>query len=95
MAPPYRQLCLDERETIYRMNEAGMPVSAIAERLDRHRSTIYRELRRNYFYDEDAWFRGYFPNVAHRIARERRAPGRKLLRHPLLAAYVLIRHGDS
>ncbi|CDO38561.1 IS30 family transposase [Novosphingobium sp. KN65.2] len=89
MAPPYRQLCLDERETIYRMNEAGMSVSAIAERLDRHRSTIYRELRRNYFYDEDAWFRGYFPNVAHRIARERRAPGRKLLRHPLLAAYVI------
>lgn len=27
MAPPYRQLCLDERETIHRLNEASMPVS--------------------------------------------------------------------
>jgi IS30 family transposase len=32
----------------------------MATRLGRHPSTIYRELRRNYFFKEDAYFRGYF-----------------------------------
>jgi IS30 family transposase len=72
-----------------RMKAAKLPVSQIAAALGRHRSTIYRELRRNYFYDEDAYFRGYFPLVADKLARDRRAPGRKLARNPDLAKYVI------
>jgi IS30 family transposase len=89
MSQCYRQLRLDEREALYRMKAAKLPVSQIAAALGRHRSTIYRELRRNYFYDEDAYFRGYFPLVADKLARDRRAPGRKLARNPDLAKYVI------
>lgn len=91
MSHCYRHLRLDERETIFRMMDARLPVSRIAAELGRHTSTIYRELRRNYFYDDDAYFRGYFPTVAHRIARRRRIPGRKLARNPVLANYVVDR----
>jgi Helix-turn-helix domain len=58
MSHCYRQLRLDEREAIFRMKDARLPVGRIAEQLGRHPSTIYRELRRNFFYDEDSYFRG-------------------------------------
>lgn len=61
MSRSYHQLDLDERELIFRMRNPGTPIWQIAARLGRHVSTIYRELKRNFFYDEDAWFRGYFP----------------------------------
>jgi IS30 family transposase len=89
MSQSYRQLRLDEREAIFRMKDARLPVSRIAERLGRHPSTIYRELRRNFFFDEDSYFRGYFPSVAHKLASDRRVPGRKLARNPELASYVI------
>jgi IS30 family transposase len=72
MSQSYRQLRLDERETIFRMKDSRLPVSRIAEQLGRHPSTIYRELRRNFFYDEDSYFRCYFPSVAHKLASDRR-----------------------
>ena len=65
MSQCYRQLRRDERETIFRMKDARLPVSRIAEQLGRHPSTIYRELRRNFFFEEDSYFRGYFPSVPH------------------------------
>jgi IS30 family transposase len=89
MSHCYRQLRLDEREAIFRMKDARLPVSRIAERLGRHPSTIYRELRRNFFFDEDSYFRGYYPSVAHKLASDRRVPGRKLVRNPELASYVI------
>ena len=64
----YHQLDLDERELIFRLRDARKPIREIAARLGRHVSTIYRELQRNFFYDNDVWFRGYFPRVAHRTA---------------------------
>ena len=88
MAQCYRQLRLVERETISRMKDARLPFSQIAEQLGRHPSTIYRELRRNFFYDEDSYFRGYFPSVAHKLASDRRVPGRKLMPNPVLASCV-------
>ena len=72
MSRSYHQLDLDERELIFRMRDARTPVRQIAARLGRHVSTIYRELKRNFFYDEDAWFRGYFGRVAHQKAASRR-----------------------
>lgn len=68
MARNYRHLRLEQRETIMRMRDRCMPVGRIAVELRRHPATIYRELRRNFFYDKDAWFRGYFGRVAHRKA---------------------------
>jgi transposase, IS30 family len=86
MTQCYRQLRLDEREALFRMKDARLPVSRIAEQLGRHPSTIYRELHRNFFYDQDSYFRGYFPSVAHKLASDRRVPGSKLARNPELAS---------
>ncbi len=86
MTGRYRQLRLDEREMLSRMKNA---VSQMAARLGRHSSTSYRELRRNYFFDEDAYFRGYFGSVAHDKARRRRQFGGKVTRNPRLAAYIV------
>ncbi|MGE4303992.1 MAG: helix-turn-helix domain-containing protein [Novosphingobium sp.] len=71
------QLDLDERELIFRLRDARRPVRDIAARFGRHVSTVYRELKRNFFYDEEAWFRGYFPRVAQRKARARRMRGER------------------
>ena len=89
MSQYYRQPRLDEREALFRMKDARLPVSRIAKQLGRHPSTIYRELRRNFFYDEDSYFRSYFPSVAHKLASDRRLPGRKLARNLALASYVI------
>jgi transposase, IS30 family len=56
----YEQLTLDERKLIFQLREAKMSVPRIAERLGRHRSTIHREIRRNW-HDDGPWLRGYFP----------------------------------
>jgi transposase, IS30 family len=49
-----------------------VPVSAIAEKLGRHRSTIHREIRRNFYHDpfRDRWdkeFKGYFCTSAQKL----------------------------
>lgn len=80
MAGNYRHLSLEERDTIMRRRDRRMPVGRIAAELRRHPARIYRELRRNFFYDEDAWFRGYFGRVAHRNAASLRVCGGKVNR---------------
>ena len=42
-----RRLCLDERARVEAMAQAGLSAAQIAERLGRHRATVYRELGRN------------------------------------------------
>jgi IS30 family transposase len=70
----YDHLTLDERRLIYRLREARLGVPRIAERLDRHRSTIYRELRRNWHRDgETREMNGYYPTLAHGVAAGRRS----------------------
>ena len=44
---PYNQLTLEERYTISRLRITGHSVTRISEILDRHRSTIHREIKRN------------------------------------------------
>ena len=51
MKHTYSQIDMDERRKIARWRTAGISVDVIAERLHRHRSTIFRELRRNTFED--------------------------------------------
>lgn len=44
---PYKQFTLDQRNDLQMMHSVGVDVKDIAKCLDRHRSTIYRELKRN------------------------------------------------
>jgi len=50
----FQHLTLDERRSLFRMQEARLGVAEMAARLGRHRLTIYRELGRNRFRDPDA-----------------------------------------
>jgi IS30 family transposase len=45
--PMYTQITAAERYTIARLRQHSYPLAAIARLLGRHRSTIYREVRRN------------------------------------------------
>lgn len=47
MKRTYSHIDLDERRKIARWRMAGLSVDVIAEKLGRHRSTIFRELKRN------------------------------------------------
>jgi len=62
----YAQLTREERYQIYALKQADQNQSAIAVLIDRHRSTISRELDRN------RGIRGYRPRQGHRLALERR-----------------------
>ncbi len=61
MGGEYGHLTLDERRRMFQMREARQPVGLIAATLGRHKSTIYRELRRNIFHEEGGAWQGYFP----------------------------------
>jgi IS30 family transposase len=98
MKRTYSQISLDERRKIARWRHAGVAVDVIAEKLGRHRSSIFRELVRNKF--EDAQMpdlAGYFCVVANGMAKQRRSRLRKLVRHPKLRAAIIerIKHGWS
>ncbi len=88
MKPPNTHLSLDERRELFRLRSAKIPMRAIAHRLNRHPSTLYREIKRNWFQDEEPLYRGYFHVAAHAMAHGRRARLGKLARQPALAAYV-------
>jgi IS30 family transposase len=98
MKRTYSQIDLDERRKIARWRTAGISVDVIAEKLHRHRSTIFRELRRNAFEDgEMPDLNGYYCVMANDVARERRAKLRKLARFSHLRQSVIERiiHGWS
>ncbi len=52
MKRTYSHIDMDERRKIARWRMAGLTVDIIAEKLGRHRSTIFREIKRNMFIDE-------------------------------------------
>ena len=49
----HTELDLRERRTIEDMLNAKVSVSKIAAEIGRHRSTVYREIKRNSFADEE------------------------------------------
>ena len=49
----HTELDLRERRAIEDMLNAKMPVSKIATEIGRHRSTVYREIKRTYFIDDE------------------------------------------
>lgn len=52
MERTYAHIDLDERRKIARWRAANLSVDIIAEKLGRHRSTVFRELKRNRSVDD-------------------------------------------
>jgi IS30 family transposase len=61
MGQHYSQISFAERRRIQDLRDVKVPVSAIAKELGRHRSTIHREIRRNFYHDpfRDRWGKDY------------------------------------
>jgi len=61
MGHRYSHLELAERRQIATLMEAKVPIADIACQLGRHRSTIYRETRRNFYHTDfrDRWGQEY------------------------------------
>jgi len=83
MGQKYSQLTVGERNQFYAFRKAKMPMTEIANQLNRSRTTLYNELARN------TGGRGYRPKQAHQFAQQRRAekvPSPKM--KPRVIAYV-------
>ncbi|MBU6462226.1 MAG: helix-turn-helix domain-containing protein [Bradyrhizobium sp.] len=89
MGQCYCQLSLEERIEIYRLRAAGESIQMIARTLQRHVSTLSREITRNSSATK-VWSGGYAPARAQKLAqRRRRWDGRfKLARQPDLQYLV-------
>ena len=86
----HAELDLRERRAIEDMLNTKMPVSKIAAEIGRHRSTVYREIKRNYFTDDELpYLSGYYGMNAQKYASDRRARRRKLIRLRELRAHVI------
>jgi len=82
----YSHIDLKERIKLFDLARSGiLSVTELARMLGRHRSTVYREISRNFHHDVYAEFRGWFP----RRARRRRRKTSKLVRYRALRDYVL------
>jgi IS30 family transposase len=66
----YQHLAVHERYQIFTLKKAGLSISAIACQLNRHRCTIYRELKRNLELDQRVL--EYSPSRAHALAHSRK-----------------------
>ena len=96
MGAVYKQLSITERRRIERWRHAKVPVDEMARVLKRCRSTIFRELKRNYFSDERMpKCDGYYGAAAHLIQADPRARDRKLIKHPELCKRVIERVEDG
>ena len=75
----YNHLILHERRKISFWREQKVLVNEIAKRLGRHRSTIFREIRRNTFFcEEDKTLKGYFHLNAQEFYCRRRQKNQKI-----------------
>jgi len=83
MGRRHDQLTLEDRHALFRLHAAGTAVGEIADRLGRHRATIYRELGRNRKADG-----ADLPETAQRLAWAKRLRGSKLERRSQLGELV-------
>jgi len=93
MGTVYTQLSMQERRQIEDWWLAKVPVTEMARVLKRHKSTIFREIKRN-FWADDAFpkkYAGYFGMAAHQRTQQRRSTQRKLIRHPELCQSIVAR----
>ena len=97
MTRTYSQLSDDERRKLEQWRVAKISIDVIAEKLGRHRSTIFRELKRNRFQDIIMpHITGYFFMVAKMKSATRRAKDCKLIRHTGLQNLIIERiKGDG
>ncbi len=90
MSRCYTQLTLADCRRLHHLVARKVPINEMARQLGRHRSTIYREIRRHTLQDHEfPEYSGYFSTVADDIAKERRRCLRKLRRHPHLRRMVI------
>lgn len=90
MSRCYTQITLADRRRLHQLVAAKVPVNEMARQLGRHRSTIYREIKRNTFHDRELpEYDGYYSTVAQDISNERRQRLRKLRRHPNLREDII------
>ena len=86
------ELNLAERRTIEDLLLRKVKVAEIARQIHRHRATVYREIKRNFFKDDELpQLNGYYGMLAQKSATERRARRRKLVRIPELREAVIDR----
>lgn len=86
----HTELSLRERRTIEDMLNAKLSVDRIATEIGRHRSTVYREIKRNRFVDDELpKLNGYYGMTAQKSAVDRRARRRKLVRFVELRTAVI------
>ena len=93
MGAVYTQPSLKERRRIEDLWHARVPVREMARVLKRSKSTIHREIKRN-FWSDDAFpkkYAGYFGSAAQLQSQRRRSVQRKLIRHPELCKSVVSR----
>ena len=92
MSTTYSQFNLDERRLLDRMHHKRISIAEIARTLGRHRSSIYRELKRNSFVDNVMpELNGYYCLTANDKARNRRVQHTKLIYHVKLREAVIDR----
>lgn len=92
MPRSFVELSLEERRRIAQLLGHEAPIATIAKTLGRHRSTIYREIRRNWWHDREVPAAGgYWPVTAPKLTADRRARQRKIARDPDLCAAVVER----
>lgn len=70
----YQQITSEERYILAALRKQGLSVAAIAKHLNRHRSSIYRELSRNSCHHIDGAYR---PSKAQRRTKARRRRSRR------------------
>ena len=82
----YHQMKLEEREKIYIMKQEGYGIKEIAKELNRHKTTVYRELHRNWYNKTIP----YLPDKADIMAKNRKyILKQKLERFSDLKEYVM------
>ena len=90
MSLSYSQLTLHERRQLDQMHNRRTSITEIARILGRHRSTIYREIKRNQFADNDMpELNGYYCLTAQDKALDRRAKHTKLIHNTGLREAVI------
>ncbi len=90
MSNCYSQITLAERRRLFELKQLNLPLGDIARLMGRHRSTIYREIKRNSFRDaEIPDYNGYHSVVTDNISKDRRTRLRKLRRYPELRKFVI------
>ena len=92
----YCRLCDNERRKLEQWRVAKISIDVITEKLGRHRSTIFRELKRNRFQDIIVpHITGYFFMVAKMKSATRRAKDCKLSRSTLKFSFWIVKNNDS